>query len=90
MIELNTNYHTHSLYCDGKEPLSAFVTAAEKLHYTQLGFSSHAPVPFENDFGIKENEIDPYCQEIDELQQHTPVTLLKSLERVSTTSAPPV
>ena len=80
MIELNTNYHTHSLYCDGKEPLSAFVTAAEKLHYTQLGFSSHAPVPFENDFGIKENEIDPYCQEIDELQQHTPVTLLKSLE----------
>ena len=80
MIELNTNYHTHSLYCDGKEPLSAFVTAAEKLHYTQLGFSSHAPVPFENDFGIKEEEIDTYCQEIDELQQHTPVTLLKSLE----------
>ena len=80
MIELNTNYHTHSLYCDGKEPLSAFVTAAEKLHYTQLGFSSHAPVPFENDFGIKEEEIDPYCREIDELQQHTPVTLLKSLE----------
>ena len=80
MIELNTNYHTHSLYCDGKEPLSAFVTAAEKLHYTQLGFSSHAPVPFENDFGIKEEEIDTYCQEIDKLQQHTHVTLLKSLE----------
>ena len=80
MIELNTNYHTHSLYCDGKEPLSAFVTAAEKLLYTQLGFSSHAPVPFENDFGIKEEEIDTYCREIDELQQHTPVTLLKSLE----------
>ena len=80
MIELNTNYHTHSLYCDGKEPLSAFVTAAEKLLYTQLGFSSHAPVPFENDFGIKEEEIDTYCRELDELQQHTPVTLLKSLE----------
>ena len=80
MIELNTNYHTHSLYCDGKEPLPAFVTAAEKLSYTQLGFSSHAPVPFENDFGIKEEEIETYCREIDELQQHTHITLLKSLE----------
>ena len=80
MIELNTNYHTHSLYCDGKEPLPAFVTAAEKLSYTQLGFSSHAPVPFENDFGIKEEEIETYCREIDELQQHAHITLLKSLE----------
>ena len=80
MIELNTNYHTHSLYCDGKEPLSAFVTAAEKLLYCQLGFSSHAPVPFENDFGIKEEEIGTYCSEIDGLQRQTPVTLLKSLE----------
>jgi len=80
MSPLQTNYHTHSLYCDGKEPLSAFVSAAKKLNYQQLGFSSHAPVPFENDFGIHEEEINAYCQEIDQLQTQTNIQLLKALE----------
>lgn len=80
MSPLQTNYHTHSLYCDGKEPLSAFIAAATKLNYQQLGFSSHAPVPFENDFGIHEEEITKYCQEIDQLQMQTPIQLLKALE----------
>lgn len=76
----NTNYHTHCTYCDGKDPLAAFVTEAEHLHFNQLGFSSHAPVPFENDFGIKDDQIPSYCKEIDQLQSHTTVTLLKALE----------
>lgn len=74
------NYHTHSTYCDGKEPLPAYVKAAESLNFTQLGFSSHAPVPFENDFGIKLEDIPNYVAEIDRLQQTTPVLLLKALE----------
>ncbi len=77
---LATNYHTHSSYCDGKEPLAAFVEKAEKLCYSQLGFSSHAPVPFENDFSILEEDLPKYCAEIEDLQTKTPVTLLKSLE----------
>nr|MCR4738533.1 PHP domain-containing protein [Bacteroidales bacterium] len=74
------NYHTHSLYCDGKEPLAAYVAAAEERQFVQLGFSSHAPVPFENDFGITLDQIPTYCAEIDRLQQSTNVHLLKSLE----------
>ena len=74
------NYHTHSLYCDGKEPLDAYVRAAEARHFVQLGFSSHAPVPFENDFGITLDQIPAYCAEIDRLQQNTNVQLLKALE----------
>ena len=77
---MNANYHTHCTYCDGKDPLSAFVTAAENLHFNQLGFSSHAPVPFENDFGIQEDQIPTYCQEIGNLQTQTNVRLLKALE----------
>ncbi len=76
----SSNYHTHSLYCDGKEPLKNYVEAAENLHYAQLGFSSHGPLPFDNDFSIKEEELTNYCAEIDELQKSTPVTLLKALE----------
>lgn len=74
------NYHTHSLYCDGKCELHDHVAEAERLDYLQLGFSSHAPVPFENAFAIKEEKLDDYCKEIGKLQSHTKVTLLKSLE----------
>lgn len=60
--------------------MQAFVAAAEKLNYLQLGFSSHAPVPFENDFGITEEKIPAYCAEIDQLQESTHIQLLKALE----------
>ncbi len=77
---MNANYHAHCTFCDGKDPLSAYIPAAENLHFNQLGFSSHAPVPFENDFGIQEEQIPTYCQEIDNLQTQTNVCLLKALE----------
>ena len=74
------NYHTHSLYCDGKSTLEEHVREAEKQGLQQLGFSSHSPVPFENSFAILEEEVPEYVQEIDELQQKTSIKLLKSLE----------
>lgn len=77
---MRANYHTHSTYCDGKDTLLAHVRAAEALHFDQLGFSSHATVPFENDFDISADDLPKYCAEIEELQKHTPVRLLKALE----------
>src|SRR5574344_154644 len=77
---MRCNYHTHSTYCDGKSPLSDFVTEAQKTNYQQLGFSSHAPVPFENDFGIHQAEIPTYCSEIQQLQSNTDLKLLIGLE----------
>ncbi len=74
------NYHTHSLYCDGKCKLSEHIKEAEKLNYKQLGFSSHAPVPFENKFAISMDNLSKYCEEIDDLQATTNVKLLKALE----------
>jgi len=74
------NYHTHSLYCDGKSTLEEHVRAAEECGLLQLGFSSHAPVPFENTFAISEEKLPEYISEIDRLKPTTNVTLLKSLE----------
>lgn len=74
------NYHTHSLYCDGKSTLEEQVRAAEKCGLLQLGFSSHAPVPFENNFAMEEAKLPEYVREIEDLQRTTNVTLLKSLE----------
>jgi len=78
---MKNNYHTHSTFCDGKEPLDAFVKKAVELQYTQLGFSSHAPVPFENDFGIREEVIPEYVGTINALQQqYTEIQLFRGLE----------
>ena len=74
------NYHTHSLYCDGKCTLEEHVREAEKCGLLQLGFSSHSSVPFENNFAISEEKLPEYVNEIDQLQQKTNIKLLKSLE----------
>lgn len=77
---MKVNYHTHSTYCDGKDPLSEYVKYAETHGFNQLGFSSHSPLPFENNFSIQESELTNYCHEIDECQSQTSIQLLKALE----------
>ena len=74
------NYHTHSLYCDGKSTIEEHIREAEKQGLSQLGLSSHAPVPFENNFAISEEKLPEYIREIECLKPTTHVTLLKSLE----------
>lgn len=74
------NYHTHSRYCDGKDDLKDFAEVALS-HFSQLGFSSHAPIYRENNFAIAPEKIKFYTAEIDSLQkQYSQLTLLKSLE----------
>jgi histidinol-phosphatase (PHP family) len=58
------NYHTHSTFCDGKEPISSIVKKAVDLKFDHLGFSSHAPVPHENNFAIRDELIPEYIKEI--------------------------
>ena len=78
---MKCNYHTHSTYCDGKEPMALFVKKAAELHFDHLGFSSHAPIDFRNDFAIKESHIPTYTQEIEDLKlQFSLVQLFKALE----------
>lgn len=64
------NLHTHSNFCDGAEnPVDYVVTAIEKGFHT-LGFSSHAPVPFTNNFAIKnEARLREYCATIRNLKE---------------------
>ena len=37
-----SNAHTHSTFCDGKNPPEEMIRAAEKLGFVSLGFSGHA------------------------------------------------
>jgi histidinol-phosphatase (PHP family) len=62
-------YHTHSNYCDGSDEPEKYIEAALKAGFHSLGFSSHAPVPFDNGFAIKDKQsLMNYCNEIRELQ----------------------
>ena len=63
-----SNFHTHSLYCDGKAPLRDFVEVAVSHGFSALGFSGHAPVPFDNTFAITQERYLDYCREVRALQ----------------------
>lgn len=62
-----TNYHTHSNYCDGKATLREMVEFAVAHGFTELGFSGHCPLPFENTFSITDYE--GYCNEVRALKE---------------------
>ena len=63
------NYHTHTLYCDGCAAPEIYIKEAIKQGMTAIGFSSHSPLPFDNNYSIKENRIDEYKTEIRRLQE---------------------
>jgi histidinol-phosphatase (PHP family) len=63
------NLHTHSSFCDGTGEPEEYIKAALDKGFHSLGFSSHAPVPFKNNFAIKNDEkLVEYCATIRNLQ----------------------
>lgn len=76
------NYHTHSQYCDGKEELSDYVESAIAKGFAVLGFSGHAPLPFNTEWNIKAESLADYFDEIEQLQNiyKDKIQIYKSLE----------
>lgn len=68
MNSILANYHTHNHFCDGKEEPLAYVKKAIELGFKALGFSSHAPVLFENNYSIPQEKLLDYCREIENLK----------------------
>lgn len=65
---IGQNLHTHSLFSDGKSAAEEIVKAAIQLDMHTLGFSDHAPVPFENGFSIQKGKLNDYIREVKRLQ----------------------
>jgi histidinol-phosphatase (PHP family) len=64
------NFHTHTAFCDGSSEPEQYVEAAIAAGLMSIGFSGHAPVPFENNFAIKNAEsLKKYCKEIIRLKE---------------------
>ncbi len=63
-----TNYHTHCLHCDGAGVPEAYVQEAVNQGFDALGFSSHAPLPLENEWTIKPGQLGDYLADIRKLK----------------------
>ena len=63
------NLHTHSNFSDGKANAEDVVIEAINQGLEVLGFSDHSPVPFENSFAIKNNEVHNYISTIKSLKE---------------------
>jgi len=58
------NYHSHSLFCDGKAAPEDFITVAIEKGFPAYGYSSHAPVPFSSRWNIDPGKLPAYLEEI--------------------------
>jgi histidinol-phosphatase (PHP family) len=65
----NFNLHTHSIYSDGKSQPREIVEEAVCQGLTTLGFSEHSPLPFDNNFSVKEVDMPRYVAEIAQLKE---------------------
>ena len=63
------NLHTHTNFSDGKSTAEEVVQEAIRQGLKILGFSDHSPVPFENSFAIKNNEVNNYITTIKSLKE---------------------
>ncbi len=65
---IRTNYHTHSRFCDGSSEPESYAISAIKKNFLCLGFSSHAPLPFENAWSLVHADMHAYCEAIENLK----------------------
>ena len=64
-----SNYHSHSLYCDGRAGMEDFVRFALSRGFTSYGFSSHAPLPFPTAWTMEWDRMDDYLAEFRRLKE---------------------
>lgn len=68
-MNINSEVHIHTTFCDGKSTAEEFVLAAIEKGYDTLGFSAHSYTPFDLDFCIpSEEDTIKYINEIKRLQ----------------------
>jgi len=65
----SSNYHTHTVFCDGQAEAVCYVNEAVRQGMASLGFSAHAPVNFPTGWTINPARVDEYYSEIHRLKR---------------------
>ncbi len=66
---IRANYHTHCSYCDGTGSPEEYIASALEKGFSALGFTSHAPLPFPNDWTMSSGSLESYLSEINSLKE---------------------
>lgn len=61
--------HTHTNYCDGKNTAEEMILAAIRCNMKSIGISSHAPLPVKSIFGIDDDKVCQYIEEVNALKK---------------------
>ncbi|MDR3309621.1 MAG: histidinol-phosphatase [Tannerella sp.] len=65
---LNSNFHSHCIFCDGRSHPEKFIKFALANHFRAYGFSSHSPLPFETFWNMSKEDTPEYIAEIQRLK----------------------
>lgn len=63
-----TNYHTHTVFCDGNNTPEEMVLAAIEAGVSDIGFSAHAAWPFASEWHLAPQKYIEYLAEISRLK----------------------
>jgi len=66
---IKTNFHTHTIYCDGKDTPEELVKAAMEKGFTHLGFSGHSYLEIDKDFAMDDADQRKYWDDIHALKE---------------------
>ena len=61
------NFHTHTLFCDGKSTPEEVVLAAIEKGFSAIGFSGHGYTPFDTSYCM--NDTAGYVAEVKHLKE---------------------
>ena len=61
--------HTHTQFCDGKSAMSEIARRARELGFLSLGFSPHSPLPYDNDWSMRDSDYPAFFAEISSLKK---------------------
>ncbi len=64
-----SNYHTHTLFCDGKNTPEEIVIRAIELGCKEIGFSGHSHTPFDQSYCMSQENTPLYKKAIGELKE---------------------
>jgi len=82
LLPMLANYHTHSEFCDGRISAAEMAEAAYAAGFAVLGFSSHAPLPFQTEWTMEPDKLADYVRTIRALGEayHGRMEILLGLE----------
>lgn len=64
-----SNFHTHTVFCDGTDTPEALVQEALRLGCPAIGFSGHSYAPYDTDYCMSPEETEAYIGEVRRLQK---------------------